>query len=139
MGDVSSWNDTVIAEFRDHDGVTGRWGRSLIVMHTIGAKTGAERLTPVMGLRDDRGWLVVASKGGAPENPAWYHNLLAHPEFDIEAHVDGSVQTIAVTARELHDGEYDDAWAYITGKVPAFAEYETRTPRKLPIFLLERA
>ncbi len=66
-------------------------------MHTIGAKSGEERLAPVMGLRLDDGWLIVASKGGAPENPAWYYNLLAHPEFDVEVHVDGEIATVPVT------------------------------------------
>ncbi|MEO5919654.1 MAG: nitroreductase/quinone reductase family protein [Pseudolysinimonas sp.] len=136
---MSSWNDNAIAEFRDNNGVTERWGRSLIVMHTIGAKSGAERVTPVMGHRNDRGWFVVASKGGAPDNPAWYHNLLAHPSFDIEANVDGEVQTVPVTARELEADEYAEAWQRITARVPAFAQYETRTSRKIPVFLLERS
>jgi deazaflavin-dependent oxidoreductase (nitroreductase family) len=139
MGNVTSWNDTAIAEFRDNAGVTGRWGKSLIVMHTVGAKSGAERLAPVMGFRDDRGWFVVASKGGAPDNPAWYHNLVAHPAFDVEAHIDGDVRTVPVTARELDADEYAAAWQRITAKVPMFAEYETKTVRKLPIFLLERS
>jgi deazaflavin-dependent oxidoreductase (nitroreductase family) len=138
MGSVSSWNDNTIAEFRDNNGVTGRWGRSLLVMHTIGARSGAERIAPVMGFRTDGGWFVVASKGGAPENPAWYHNLLAHPAFDVEANIDGEVVTVPVTARELDADEYDAAWEHITAKVPAFSEYEKRSPRKLPVFLLER-
>jgi len=135
---VSSWNDNAIAEFRDNNGVTGRWGRSLIVMHTVGAKSGAERLAPVMGFRDERGWFVVASKGGADENPGWYHNLLAHPSFDVEANIDGEVRTVPVTARELDADEYADAWERIVTKVPTFAEYEKRSVRKLPVFLLER-
>jgi deazaflavin-dependent oxidoreductase (nitroreductase family) len=139
MGSVSSWNDNAIAEFHDNNGVTGRWGRSLIIMHTIGAKSGAERVVPVMGFRDDRGWFVVASKGGAPDNPAWYHNLLAHPAFDVEALVGDEIVTAPVTARELDAEEYDAAWARIIAKVPAFADYEKRAPRELPVFLLERS
>lgn len=135
---MSSWNERVIAEFHDNDGVTGRWGRSLVVMHTVGAKTGAERLAPVMGFRNERGWFVVASKGGGPDNPGWYYNLLAHPSFDVEALIGDGIQTVAVTARELDGDEYDAAWAQIVAKVAAFAEYAKNTPRKLPIFLLDR-
>lgn len=135
---MTSWNDTAIAEFHANNGVTGRWGRSLIVMHTIGAKSGAERVIPVMGFRDDRGWFVVASKGGAPENPAWYYNLDANPSFDVEALVGDEVVTVPVTARELEAEEYAAAWERITTKVPVFADYEKRSPRKLPVFLLER-
>lgn len=136
---MTSWNDNAIAEFRDNNGVTGRWGRSLIVMHTVGAKSGAERVTPVMGFRTDDGWFVVASKGGAPENPAWYYNLLANPSFEVEANIDGEVLTIPVTARELDAEEYAAAWERITTKVPTFAQYGERTERKIPVFLLERA
>ncbi len=139
MGSVSSWNDNVIADFHANNGVTGRWGRSLIVMHTIGAKSGAERVVPVMGFRDDRGWFVVASKGGAPENPLWFNNLHAHPSFEVEALVGDGIVTVPVTARELDAEEYDAAWERITTKVPAFADYEKRSPRKMPVFLLERA
>jgi deazaflavin-dependent oxidoreductase (nitroreductase family) len=121
--------------------VTERWGKTLIVMHTTGAKSGELRLAPVMGMRLDDGdsWLVVASKGGAPENPAWYHNLLAHPEFETEMHVDGEVGTVRVRARELTGPEYDEAWQRITTRRPYFADYQANTTRKLPIFKLERA
>jgi deazaflavin-dependent oxidoreductase (nitroreductase family) len=141
MGSVSSWNDRVIDEFRTNHGVTERWGKTLIVMHTTGAKSGEERLAPVMGLRldDGAGWLIVASKGGAPENPAWYYNLLAHPEFDAEMHVDGDVATVRVTARELTGDEHDEAWQRIIARRPYFADYQANTPRTLPIFKLERA
>jgi deazaflavin-dependent oxidoreductase (nitroreductase family) len=138
MGLVSSWNDRVIDEFRTNHGVTGRWGKTLIVMHTIGAKSGAERLAPVMGLRLDDGWLIVASKGGAPENPAWYHNLIAHPEFDAEMHIDGEVGTVPVVARELTGAVYDEAWQRIVAKRPYFADYQDKTTRTLPVFKLER-
>lgn len=135
---MSSWNDNAIAEFHENNGVTQRWGRSLVVMHTIGAKSGAERLTPVMGFRNDRGWFVVASKGGAPENPAWYHNLVAHPSFDVEALVGDEIQTVPVTARELEGDEYAAAWERIVAKVPVFSRYAENAPRHLPVFLLDR-
>ena len=135
---MSSWNDNVIAQFRDNGGVTDRWGKSLVVMHTIGAKSGEERITPVMGLRDGDGWFVVASKGGAPTNPAWYHNLKANPTFDVEAHIEGEVRTVRVTARELEGEEHDAAWERITARAPGFAGYQERTTRRIPIFKLDR-
>lgn len=136
---MSSWNDGVIEEFRTNHGVTGQWGKTLVVMHTIGAKSGAERLAPVMGLRLDDGWLIVASKGGAPDNPGWYYNLRAHPDFDVEVHVEGDVATVPVTARELAGAEHDEAWQRIIARRPYFADYQAKTARTLPIFKLERA
>ena len=136
---MSSWNDRVIEEFRANDGVTKGWGKSLIVMHTIGARSGQVRLAPVMGLRDGSGgWYVVASKAGAPDHPAWYHNLVAHPSFEVEAHVEGRVQTVPVTARELPGTEYDEAWQAFVAKSPVFADYAARAGRVLPIFHLAR-
>ena len=138
---MSSWNDNAISEFRAVDGKSGRWGRNLVIMHTIGAKTGQERIAPVMGLPDDetrRAWTIVASKGGAPENPAWYYNLLANPEFDVEAFITDGIQTVPVRARELHDAEYQAAWDRMTAVAPGFADYQARTNRTLPIFRLER-
>lgn len=136
---MSAWNDRVIAEFRANDGVTKGWGKSLIVMHTVGAKSGEERLAPVMGRRDDAGgWYVVASKGGAPQHPAWYHNLVANPGFEVEAHIDGAIATVPVVARELSGAEYDAAWAMFTERSPAFQEYADKAGRVLPIFHLRR-
>lgn len=136
---MNSWNDSVIEEFRTNSGVTERWGKTLVVMHTIGAKSGQERLAPVMGMRVDYGWLIVASKGGSPDNPGWYHNLLAHPAFDVEVHVDGEVARVAVTAHELAGAERDQAWQRIIARRPYFADYQEKATRTLPIFRLERA
>jgi deazaflavin-dependent oxidoreductase (nitroreductase family) len=134
---MSDWNDRVIAEFRDNHGVTKGWGKSLVVMHTIGAKSGDERLAPVMGRRDDAGgWYVVASKGGSPRNPAWYHNLVAHPSFDVEAHIDGDIQTVRVTAHELEGADYDAAWKMFVDRSPVFQQYADKAGRVLPIFHL---
>lgn len=136
---MSDWNDRVIAEFRENNGVTKGWGKSLVVMHTIGAKSGEERLAPVMGRRDDEGgWFVVASKAGAPQHPAWFHNLVAHPSFDVEAHIDGAVQTVPVTAHELAGAEYDAAWKAFAERSPVFQEYAEKAGRVLPIFHLVR-
>ena len=134
-----SWNDDVIAQFRESKGVTNRWGPKLIIMHTVGAKSGEQRLAPVVGFRNDAGWMVVASKGGAPENPAWYHNLQAHPSFDIEALIDGEIETAHVTASELTGTERDAAWEHVVTDAPPFADYPTKTDRTIPIFQLTRS
>ena len=136
---MSGWNERVIAEFRANHGVTKGWGKSLVVMHTIGARSGEVRLAPVMGLRDGSGgWYVVASKGGAAEHPAWYHNLVAHPEFDVEAHHEGEVATVPVRAVELASPDYDDVWAQFVAKSAVFQDYADRAGRVMPIFHLIR-
>jgi len=136
---MSSWNDQTIADFRDSKGVTNHWGPKLIVMHTIGARSGELRLAPVVGFRNGDGWRVSASKGGAPGNPDWYYNLAANPAFDIEAIVDGELVTVPVTARELHGAEYDEAWQAITDEEQSFAEYPVKSGRRIPVFALTRA
>ena len=135
---MSEWNDNVISEFRESKGTTNYWGPKLVVLHTIGAKSGEERLSPVVGFTRNDGWQVVASKGGAPENPAWYYNLTANPSFDIEALVDGEIQTVKVTASAVPDSEWKDAYDSIATEEPQFAEYLTKTDRQIPVIQLSR-
>lgn len=132
----SSWNDQVIAEFRANNGSVTRFGRNLVLIHHIGAKTGVERVAPARAIRDDPDtWLVAASKGGAPDNPAWYHNLIAHPDARIETPDDG---TVAVHAEELHGTERDDAWERFKEAAPGFRDYEQKTSRTIPVLVLRR-
>ena len=141
MDRVSDWNDKMIAEFRENNGTAGRFGRGLVVLHTIGAKSGEERLVPAAGFRNDDGWLVVASAAGSPKHPAWYHNLTKHPEFAIEAPLpDDGIETVNVRAEEItDDAVYDDSWAQITTAMQGFLEYpKTTQGRKIPIFQLTR-
>ena len=98
---MSSWNDNTIAQFRESKGETNHWGPKLVVMHTIGAKSGEPRVAPVVGFKNDAGWMVVASKGGSPEDPAWYYNLRANPAFEIEALVDGEIATVRTSPSML--------------------------------------
>jgi deazaflavin-dependent oxidoreductase (nitroreductase family) len=139
MDRMSEWNDNVISEFRESKGTTNYWGPKLVVLHSIGAKSGEERLHPVVGFERNGGWQVVASKGGAPENPAWYYNLKANPSLDIEALVDGDVVTVPVTATEVPAGEWKSAYDAIAAEEPQFAEYLTKTDRQIPVFQLTRA
>jgi deazaflavin-dependent oxidoreductase (nitroreductase family) len=132
------WNDAVIEEFRATGGTvtTGGFGRRLVLLHHVGARTGLERVSPVMAVRDDADtWFVAASKGGAPDHPGWYHNLVAHPDVEIETPDDG---VVAVRARELLGVERDEAWARFTAMSAGFRQYESRTSRTIPVIALHR-
>jgi deazaflavin-dependent oxidoreductase (nitroreductase family) len=133
-----SWNDDVIEKFRESKGVTNHWGPKLVVMHTIGAKSGEERLAPVVGFPRDGGWQVVASKGGSPENPAWYHNLRTHPEIELEAIESGEIITVPVVATEVPAEDWKATYDSIAAEEPQFGEYLTKTDRQIPVFQLTR-
>jgi deazaflavin-dependent oxidoreductase (nitroreductase family) len=131
-----AWNQPIVDEFRAKGGTVERFGRSLVLLHHVGAKSGAARVTPVMGIRTDPDtWLVAASKAGAPEHPAWFHNLVAHPDVEIETPDDG---TVAVRAERLQGEARDEAWALFTTKNPGFLQYEQRTERTIPVIALHR-
>jgi deazaflavin-dependent oxidoreductase (nitroreductase family) len=109
-------------------------GRPLLHLHTVGAKTGQPRTAVVMSFPDgDGAWLVVASKGGTAENPAWLHNLAAHPDR-VEIEVAG--RRTAATPSTLEGPERDAAWARITAEQPQFAGYEQKTDRQIPVVRL---
>ena len=132
---MSDFNQQIIETFRANGGEVPQFGRSLVLLHHRGARTGTERISPVMSFpAGDGSWLIVASKGGAPEHPAWYHNLLAHPDVQIET-PDGVVD---VTVRELDPAARDEAWKRITATAPGFAGYEQRTTRVIPVMKLTR-
>ncbi|MEO8262732.1 MAG: nitroreductase/quinone reductase family protein [Pseudolysinimonas sp.] len=136
---MSDWNDNVISEFRESKGTTNYWGPKLVVLHTTGAKSGELRLSPVVGFVRNGGWHVVASKGGAPENPAWYYNLVANPSLEIEALVDGDVVSVPVTATVVSDDEWQATYDSIVAEEPQFGEYLTKTDRRIPVFQLTPA
>lgn len=136
---LDSWTRKIIDEFRANNGTvvhTARFGKGLVLIHHIGAKSGIERIAPAMSIHDDKDtWLVSASKAGAPENPAWYHNLVAHPDVTIEVADEGSVP---VHVEELHGAERDTAWARFTAMSPGFRQYEQMTRRRIPVLVLRR-
>jgi deazaflavin-dependent oxidoreductase (nitroreductase family) len=133
-----SFNDAIIDEFRANGGAVNRFGSDLVLVHTVGAKSGVERVHPLMGIRDGDGWLVAASKGGAPEHPGWYHNLLAHPQTVVEVpDGHGSVATVPVSASVLQGAEHDAGWAQFVRRSPAFADYDVRSgARRIPVVKL---
>lgn len=107
-------------------------GFDALVLTTIGAKSGLERTTAVGRFPgEDGSWLVVASAGGARRNPAWYHNLAAHPD---QVQVEMAGKKVAVVAEQLHGTERDEAWRQITA--PRFAKYPQKTDRALPVIRL---
>jgi deazaflavin-dependent oxidoreductase (nitroreductase family) len=137
---VSDWNDGILRDFHDHGGTVERFGRSLIVLHTRGAKSGEPRVNPVMGIPDGDGWIAAATFAGQPVDPAWAHNLRAHPDLEIEVPLpDTGIATVAVQATELPEPERTAAWGRFLAASPGFASYERKTDRRFPIFRFTRA
>jgi deazaflavin-dependent oxidoreductase (nitroreductase family) len=126
-------NRQVIEEFRANKGKVQNW-TPLILLTTKGAKSGQERISPLMAVPYGNDYLAVASKGGTPENPLWYHNIMAHPDVTVEA---GS-ETFAATARLLRGAEREAAFAQAVSVFPNYAEYQKNTEREIPVFLLQR-
>jgi deazaflavin-dependent oxidoreductase (nitroreductase family) len=135
--DPTDFNRNLIAEFREHDGkVTGMFAdRPLMVLTTTGAKSGQARTVPIVYTRDGDRLVAIASKGGAPTNPDWYHNLVAHPNVTIEL----PGETFKARARVAEGVERDRLYAAQAALMPGFAEYETMTTRKIPVVIFERA
>jgi deazaflavin-dependent oxidoreductase (nitroreductase family) len=133
---MSDWNDKVIAEFRANQGrVGGQFeGAPLLLLHSTGAKSGQERVNPVMYQAVGNGFAVFASKAGADTNPDWYHNLRAHPDARIEV----GTETLDVTARVLDADEREPIWEEQKARYPGFADYETKTDRVIPVVMLDR-
>ncbi len=137
MEKVADWNTGVIEEFRANDGKVAAFARQpLLLLTHDGAKSGMRRVNPLAYFRDGDDYVVVASKGGAPTNPDWYHNLLANPNASIEVGVDGRVEELEVTARPAEPEERERLWAMITEANPAFKAYEGKTARTLPVLVL---
>jgi deazaflavin-dependent oxidoreductase (nitroreductase family) len=130
---MSDWNRGVIEEFRSNQGKVRAFARQplLLLTHT-GAKTGTQRTNPLAYFRDGDRYVIVASKGGAPTNPDWYYNLLAHPLASIEV----GVEQLEVTAEPAAADERKRLWGVITERNPAFKEYETKTAREIPVVIL---
>jgi deazaflavin-dependent oxidoreductase (nitroreductase family) len=137
MPEANDWNSKIIEEFRANDGrVGGQFeGAPLLLLHTTGAKSGQERINPMMYRSVDGGYAVFASKAGAPTNPDWYHNLKAHPHVTIEVGTD----TIDAVASEATGEERDRLYATQAERNQAFAEYAQRTERVIPVIVLTPA
>ena len=136
MADGEDFNGKVIAEFRANAGKVGGpfQGAPLLLLHHTGAKSGTERVNPLMYQQVGDSYAIFASRGGAPSNPDWYYNLVAHPDTTIEMGSD----TIRVRARVANPDEREPIWSKQKKDVPGFAEYETNAaPRQIPVVLLD--
>jgi len=130
----ADFNARIIDEFRANGGRVGGMfeGTPLLLLHHVGAKSGEPRVNPVAYDRDGERYVIFASKGGAPTNPGWYHNLLARPETTIEV---GS-ETISVLASEATGEERDHLFRAQVARSPQFADYQAKTPRVIPVIVL---
>jgi deazaflavin-dependent oxidoreductase (nitroreductase family) len=129
-------NENIIKEFRTHGGKVGGpfAGMELLLITIKGAKTGTLRTNPLAYSRDGDSYVIIASKGGADTNPDWYHNLVANPHATVEV----GAETFEVVASEVKDAERDRLYAAHATLYPGFWDYEKKTTRKIPVFVLKR-
>jgi deazaflavin-dependent oxidoreductase (nitroreductase family) len=134
--DFDAMNREVIREFRENEGKAGGMfaGKPLVLVHHTGAKSGVERIAPLVPLLEDGRIYVFASKGGADTNPHWYLNLEAHPQITVEL----GAETFPATARVLEGAERDEIYAKQSAVEPQFADYQRSTDRVIPVIELVR-
>jgi len=136
MGSPQDWNKAIIEEFRANGGKVGGMfaGRTLLLLHTTGAKSEQPRINPVAYTQDGDRLAIVASKGGAPTNPDWYYNLVAHPLVSVEV----GTEQFQVRATVAEEPERTRLYKQMVTVMPGFAEYEQKTTRKIPVIILTR-
>jgi F420H(2)-dependent quinone reductase len=132
-----SWVRDQVELFENSGGAEGTTlldtGLPVVIVTNLGARTGKVRKTPLMRVEHDGRYAAVASLGGAPKNPVWYYNLKANPRVDLQ---DGPKRSDMV-ARELGGSERAEWWDRAVAAYPPYAEYQTKTSRQIPVFLLE--
>ncbi|OBF07602.1 deazaflavin-dependent nitroreductase [Mycobacterium sp. ACS4054] len=133
---INAFNQSIIDEFHANGGKVGGQfeGANLLLLTTTGAKSGAQRVSPLAYFDIDGKLIIIGSFAGAPVSPAWVHNLRANPQARVEIGTD----EFAVTARELPSDERDALFDKITAAAPGFAEYQSKTSRVIPLFELQR-
>jgi deazaflavin-dependent oxidoreductase (nitroreductase family) len=136
MTDWNDFNQNLIAEYRANGGqVTGQFaGAPLLLLTTTGAKSGQPRTAPVAYTADGDRLLVIASKGGAPTHPDWYHNLVANPEVTVEV----GTETFPARATVPDGEERDRLFNQMAAQMAGFADYQRNTTRRIPVVVLER-
>ena len=134
---ASEYNTKIIEEFRANEGrLGGEWaGTTVILVHHFGARSGIERVTPLgcFVLGDGR-FAIVASNGGSPRHPDWYHNLRAHPRITVEV----GAETFTAVAEELDDTARAELWPRLIARYPTLAQHQAKTTRQVPVFVLTR-
>ena len=136
MGDPNEFNRQIIEEFRQNDGVVGGpfEGAPLLLLHSTGAKSGQERINPLMYRAEGDDLVIFASKAGAPSSPDWYYNLTANPDASVEVGTDAK----PVRARIAEGDERERIWSAQKSEWPQFAEYEeSAAGREIPVVVLE--
>ena len=136
MAAFNEFNKKIMAEFHDNAGKVGGpfAGADVLILTTTGAKSGQTRWNPLVYTRDSDRFIIVASKGGAPTSPDWYHNLVANPSAVIEVGSD----VISVEARIATGAERDRLYAQHAARMPQFLEYAKNTTRTIPVVVLTR-
>ncbi len=133
---MSDWNKQIIEEFRANDGKVGGHfaNKTLLILHTTGAKSGKERLNPVATFEDDERLVIVASKNGAPTNPDWYYNLVANPVVGVEYGTEQFQAQATITS----EPERTELYEKMVNEFAGFAEYKEKTTRVIPVITLTR-
>lgn len=132
----STWAADQVEKYESSGGTAGTTmnGMPVVILTTRGAKSGKLRKTPLMRVEHDGTYAVVASLGGAPKNPVWYHNVVADPHVELR---DGT-EVQDMTAREVHGDEKSRWWERAVAAYPDYADYQKKTDRQIPVFVLER-
>ncbi len=133
---AAGWNGKIIDEFHANAGKVGGYfeGAPMLLIHHIGARSGTERVNPLVYLPDGNDMVIAATMGGAPNNPDWYYNLRANPRITAEV----GTQTVRVEATEVTGNQRDELWRRLVQLRPGMAEYEKKTSRIFPMFRLTR-
>ena len=137
VSSFADFNRNLVADMREHGGkpTSGPFlGRDVLILTTKGAKSGAQRENPLVYTRDGEHYVIVASKGGAPTHPAWYHNLVAHPDVTIEV----LGHKFGVRAHVAGGDEYERLYQQHADINPSFHQYRKNTTRRIPVVVLER-
>lgn len=140
MTNINDWNRQIIEEFHKNAGKAGGpfEGRPLLLLTTTGAKSGKRRTNPLVYLPDGDRKIIFASKGGAPTNPDWYHNLVAHPEVTVEVGDGSKTETFEATATVITGEERNQLYAKQVQAFSVFGDYQKNTSRVIPVIALER-
>jgi deazaflavin-dependent oxidoreductase (nitroreductase family) len=140
MPEVSQWNAQVVAEFRANRGQVGGGyaGYLMVLVYNVGAKSGRNRINPLVYQAVGQNFAIFASKRGATRHPDWYYNLLAHPRTMVEVGTETGTETIEVRARETEGEERSRIWEAQKAAMPIFREYEAVAERVIPVLVLER-
>lgn len=127
-------NQKIINEFRANEGKVGGYfeGKTLLLLHTTGAKSGQERINPVAYTRDGERLVVIASKGGTPTHPDWYYNILAHPRMTVEVRT----ETFQADAKVAEEPERTRLYNKMVEMMPGFDDYRRKTTRVIPVIIL---